>query len=357
MTSRWSKGITAVVGLVGIAGLGLGACGGDDGGGGGADAGPLGGALTVTGEVVDFETGAALTTGTTLAVSGVVPSPTVAISGAAFTITEIPENSAFQLLATAPPTHRSTFSPAIVVTDASVDGVRAPTVSQAFLDQLATGFDVTPTAAKGVMFVRLVDAAGQPRSGVAGSNLVIGGGAIGPKFLDASLAPLPNATVSTASGWAVFFEVPTGVVTLGQAANATVTLDMASSPVLPAGVTLASATVTDGAPVLPTNVSFAASIYPLFTARGCVACHAGGGAGKDLGGLFLDGGANLAYRELVEERPGTRVNLGTPEASFVLTLPSREDPPDRHPNITFASPSDPDYVKLLVWIREGALNN
>lgn len=354
MTGRWSTGITAVVGLVSI---GLSGCGGDDGAGGVADAGPLGGALTVTGEVVDFETGAALTTGTTLAVSGVVPSPSVAISGAAFTITEVPENSAFQLLATAPPTHRSTFSPAIVVTDASVDGVRAPTVSQAFLDQLAAGFAVTPTAAKGILLVRLVDAAGQPRTGIAGSNLVIGGGAIGPRFLDAALAPLPGATASTASGWAVFFEVPTGIVTLGQAANATVTLDMASSPVIAAGVTLASATVADGAPVLPTNVSFAASIYPIFTARGCVACHTGGGAGKDLGGLFLDGGANLAYRELVEERPGTRVNRTTPEASFVLTLPSREDPPDRHPNITFASPSDPDYLKLLVWIREGALAN
>ena len=43
--------------------------------------------------------------------------------------------------------------------------------------------------------------------------------------------------------------------------------------------------------------------------------------------------------------------------SLVLTYPSREDPPDRHPNITFASPSDRDYLKILVWIREGAKNN
>ena len=27
------------------------------------------------------------------------------------------------------------------------------------------------------------------------------------------------------------------------------------------------------------------------------------------------------------------------------------------PNVTFASPNDPDYLKLLVWIREGAKNN
>ena len=122
-------------------------------------------------------------------------------------------------------------------------------------------------------------------------------------------------------------------------------------------MTLADATVTAGAQVLPTNVSFVGSVFPIFSNRGCVACHSGGGIGKDLGGLHLDGGANLAYRELVEERPNTRVKLATPEQSLVLTYPSREDPADRHPNITFASATDADYLKILVWIREGARNN
>ena len=43
--------------------------------------------------------------------------------------------------------------------------------------------------------------------------------------------------------------------------------------------------------------------------------------------------------------------------SQLLTYPSREDPPDRHPNVTFTSPLDPDYLKILVWIREGAKDN
>ena len=317
--------------------------------------GPLGGALTVSGDVVDFETGAAISGTATVSTSGLLSPPGVTAQGSSFTITGIPENSAFQILAGAPPTHRSTFSSTVTVIDADLTAIKVPAVSEAFLGRLATSFGVTPTAAKGVLFVRAVDGAGMPKPNVAAATFVLGGGVIGPKFLDANLAPLPNATATTASGWAVFFEVPAGVVSLGRPATATV--DMATSPVNAGVVTLAEATVTDGAQVLPTNVSFLTSVFPTFSARGCVACHSGGGPGKDLGGLHLDGGANLAYRELVEERPNTRVKLATPEMSLVLTFPSREDPPDRHPNITYASASDPDYLKILVWIREGARNN
>jgi hypothetical protein len=108
--------------------------------------------------------------------------------------------------------------------------------------------------------------------------------------------------------------------------------------------------------MLPSNVSFATQVFPIFAKRGCKACHSGNGPGKDLGGLTLDGSTNLAYRELVEEDP-TRVRTQMPETSLVLTMPSREDPPDRHPNVTFTSANDPDYLTILVWIREGAKNN
>ena len=55
--------------------------------------------------------------------------------------------------------------------------------------------------------------------------------------------------------------------------------------------------------------------------------------------------------------PSLRVQVATPEKSLVLTMPSAENPPDSHPNITFTGPEDADYLKLLVWIREGAKNN
>jgi len=306
---------------------------------------------------VDFQTGAALDVTTSVSTSGLEPPPKVTSQGATFTIEGVPENSAFQILASGAPTHRATFSQAVVVTKADVQDVKAPAVSEVFLGKLATAFAVTPTAAKGVMFVHLLDAAGKGRSGVTAASLVIAG-ANGPHFLDANLMPAPSATASLSSGWAVFFEVPVGVVSLAQPAGAIVTLDMAVSPLNAGAVTIADAKVTDGPPAaLPTKVLFATQIAPIFTNRGCVACHSGGGIGKDLGGLTLDGPASKIYRELVEEIPDRRVRRQTPETSLVLTMPSREDPPDGHPNVTFTSTRDPDYLKLLVWIREGALEN
>jgi len=330
------------------------------GDGGGDAEGVLGGSRTVTGEVVDLQTGAAITGAASVSTSGVIPAPRVTAQGASFTIEGIPDNSTFQILASAPPMHRATFSPSIVVLVDDLDGVAAPAVSEAFLGSLATAFGVSPSAAKGVLLAQLVDDAGAPVSGVAGANLVIAGGVSGPHFLDANMMPAVGANASSASGWVVFFEVPAGVVELGQSATATVTLEMPSSPVNAGSVTIAKIEVTAGAPVLPTNVSFANDIVPIFAlgggGRGCEACHSGGGPGKDLGGLKLDGPASQVYTELVTEDP-TRVRLLTPETSLVLTMPSRESPPDTHPNVTFASATDPDYLKLLVWIREGARNN
>ena len=67
------------------------------------------------------------------------------------------------------------------------------------------------------------------------------------------------------------------------------------------------------------------------------------------------------HKELTEEVSGrhqvVRVNLAAPAESLMLTLPSKEDPPDVHPNSTFLSSSDPDYLTILGWIREGALDN
>ena len=53
----------------------------------------------------------------------------------------------------------------------------------------------------------------------------------------------------------------------------------------------------------------------------------------------------------------TRVNLTTPHKSLVLTMPSYENPPDPHPTVVFTSSADPDYVKILTWIKEGAKFN
>lgn len=316
---------------------------------------PLGGSRIVTGDVVDFQTGEPVLGAASVATSAVLPTPSVTVRGATYTIEGIPENSTFQILASAPPVHRSTFGPSIEVLSDDLTGIDVPVVSEAFLASLASGFGVTATAANGVLIAQLVDDAGAPRAGVADSDLVITGGVDGPHFLDASMMPAPAATQSSASGYVVFFEVPPGIVNLGQSATATVTLEMPASPISPAVVTITRIKVTNGAPVLPTNVSLARDIIPIFAARGCVACHSGGGPGKELAGLKLDGPTSQVYTEVVTEDP-TRVRLQTPETSLMLTMPSLE-PPDQHPNVTFASASDPDYLKILVWIREGAREN
>jgi hypothetical protein len=317
--------------------------------------GPLGGSLTVTGTVLDFETMQPVAGEPMLETSGLNPPPQITTNGADFTLTDIPEISAFQVRAELSPTYRATISPTILAVKANVSGAKAWAVSENFLGTLATGFGVSPNASAGILLVHLVGPDGTPKQNIAGSNIVVTGGN-GPHFLDATLHP-STATTSSSSAWAVFFDVPAGTATLGQAANSTVTLAMDSEPIEAGTVTLANITVTDGAPpALPTNVSFANQIVPIFDNRGCVACHSGNGPGKDLGGLQLDGGTPKIYSELTQENP-LRVQTAMPEKSLVLTMPSAENPPDGHPNVTFTSPSDPDYQKLLVWIREGAKNN
>ena len=329
----------------------LAACSGSD------PSGPndvLGGSLTVEGDVYDFQSGAVLTSAASVSTTALLPLPTITASGAHFMIEGVPENSAFQILASSAPTHRATYSPAVEVVSEDRTDVKAFAVSEQFMTTVASGFGVTPSAAKGVLLLRLVDGAGAAKSGVAANTITLANaaGAVGPKFLDANLSPATNATATSASGWAVFFEVPPGVVTL----NGT-TLVMPSSPIGAGAVTIADAKVGDGTPTpMPTNVSFSTQVFPIFSARGCVACHSGGGPGKDLGGLMLDGGANLAYKELTMENP-LRANKAMPEKSLVLTMPSAESPSDGHPNVTFTGPQDPDYLKILVWIREGAKLN
>jgi hypothetical protein len=322
-----------------------------------ADDGVLGGALSVEGSFVDFGDGSPIASGVSLLTSGLDVAPKIEVQDATFRILDIPENSSFQLLASAP-LYRPTYSPTVTLLQDNLTEVAAPLVRDSFIATLVTAFGVNPTAARGVLLARLVDVKGAPRAGVAASNLVLSGGpgVTGPRFLDATMKPTPAATVSSASGWVVFFEVSPGVASLSQAATATVTLDMAISPINAGSITISEIKVTDGPPSKFTNVSFENQIVPIFSARGCVGCHSGNGPGKDLGGLTLNGSPTKIYKELLTEDP-TRVRSGLPETSLLLTMPSREAPPDRHPNVTFASATDADFQKIFVWIKEGAKEN
>ena len=321
---------------------------------------PLGGSLMVSGDVYDFQTDQVLTATASVSTTALSPAPKITVDTAHFTIDGVPENSAFQILASAAPTHHATYSPAVEVLSSDVDGVKAYSVSEQYLGQLTSGFSVSPDPGHGILLLRMLDSAGTAKSGVTSSNIVLANAtdASTPKFLDASLAPAPAATATSTSGWVVFFNVPVGTISLGTAANATQTLAMASSPIDASTVTIANVTVTDGAPpALPTNVSFSQQVFPIFSNRGCNGCHSGNGPGRDLGNLTLDGSANLVYKELTGTENPLRVQTAAPEKSLVLTMPSAETPSDGHPNVTFTGPQDPDYLKILVWIREGAKQN
>jgi hypothetical protein len=351
------------------------ACGDDEtnegsggtGGAGGGSTTAAGGAgvideLTVSGTVIGFDD-EAISGSATVTATGLNPPPTISVTGADFEITGVAPFSVFQILSGAPPDYPNHYNVATEVEDADVSGVQARVVSETFLAAMQTEFNVTPAAGTGIIIGHVIADDGSARDAIAGSVFEINGAAppTSPFFLDAANAPDAALTETSTSGWIVFYDVPAGLAAFTAAGGSGYSIVAAQSPVAANVVTLADITVNDGELVLPVNVSFANDVVPIFSKRGCEVCHSGNSIGADLGQLALNGGANKIYRELAEELSPThgvtRVNLETPNESLVLTMPSLENPPDAHPNVTFTGTADPDYLTLLGWITEGALEN
>jgi hypothetical protein len=319
-------------------------------------------AMSVTGSFFEFDTGKTLATPGTMATAAVVPSPDVSISGATFTLDNIPPFSTFYMVAGAPPDHRLTYNAPITVTDANLLDVKAYVVSDAYLTKLRMAFGVTATAGTATVLVQALDATGAAEPGIPAAAIMPSGSGIkGPYFIDATLQPAMTASVTSTSGWMVYFNVPAGTLKLAGGTGYTVT--SADTPTVGDAVSLVAATVTKGTTSAPPpmNVSFQQTIMPIFINRGCYNCHSGNGTGRRLGGLVLDGAPMKVWTALTQDvSPNfgtTRVNLQTPEKSLVLTMPSYENPPDAHPTVVFTSSADPDYQKILTWIKEGAKFN
>jgi hypothetical protein len=316
--------------------------------------------FSVAGTVVDFETGEPLDQAT-VSTSGIKPSPAVTIDGAEYFLGGVPLESTFNLLVGSPPDYRDTYASAITVIDESLEDVVVAAVSDGYLADLGAGFGIEAAGLSAVL-VQATDAAGAPRAGVPAAAFVASGAGSGPFFLDAELHAAPALTETSESGWVVFFDLEPGLVEVVAPEASGYAVEMPRSPTSDGMVTLAAAVVRDPEEAeddaaRPTDVSFETDVKPIFLRRRCDACHSGNGVGKQLGGLQLDGGSDKVYKELTVETPtnlGSRVDLADPAASLILTMPSAEDPADDHPNITFASDRDPDYVTLLVWIEEGA---
>jgi hypothetical protein len=318
--------------------------------------------LDVSGSLLEFETQTAMTSSITMATAALVPQPDVRISGSTFTLEGVPPFSTFYLIAGSPPDHRMTYNAPTTVTDAPLTNVTAYVVSNAYVTKLHSTFNVTAVSGTGTLLVHAVDATGAAVTGVPAGAVQLGATGIkGPFFLDAKLQPVAGATATTASGWLVYFDVPPAQVALSGGSGYTVT--SADAPAVADAVTLVEAIVAKGtAPTPPpVNVSFQKTVMPIFISRGCYNCHSGNGDGRRLGDLVLDGSAMKIWTALVQtvstNFKTTRVNLTMPEKSLVLTMPSYETPPDPHPTVVFTSATDPDYQKILVWIKEGAKFN
>ena len=320
-------------------------------------------AYSASGTVVDFETGNDIAGVATVSTTNLSPPPSITVNGASFQLDDIPPGSVFDLLVGSPPDYVSTYGATVEVTDADETGIVASAISTDYLSRLADGFGVSPTSTKGILIARAITEDGKPRAGVSADAFELDGAApsAGPYFLDENLAAAPALTETSASGYVVFFELEPGLIAVNAAADSGYSMSMNPSPAAAAVVTLSQVIVSDGPVALPSNISFSNDVMPIFIARGCANCHSGGGIGKDLGGLMLDSGDNKVYSEVATEiSPNfatARIDLTYPERSLLLTMPSPEDPPDAHPNVTFLGPSDPDYRTIQVWIMEGAKQN
>ncbi len=121
-------------------------------------------------------------------------------------------------------------------------------------------------------------------------------------------------------------------------------------------------------------VDFTTQIYPIFTNRGCVACHTACTSPMPGAGCKLDDATmtywsdwnlapNLVYDNLTG--PGTncadpqndplRVCVNAPESSLFVVRPLAGVPPgDPHPVEIFPSENDPDLQLIINWISQGA---
>ena len=318
--------------------------------------------LTVTGQLLEFDTQQPLANSITMATAALVPQPDVSISGSTFTLDGVPPFSVFYLIAGSPPDHRLTYNPPTSVTDTPLTDIHAYVVADAYVTKLRSAFNVTAKSGTATLFIHVVDANGAAIAGVPAAALRPSASEFkGPYFVDAALQPTAAATATSASGWMIYFDVPVGTLTLASGAGYTV--QTADTPTAADAVSLVEAMVAKaGTPSPPpSKISFQQTVVPIFINRGCYNCHSGNGTGRRLGDLVLDGAPMKIWTALVQTvSPNfntTRVNLQAPEKSLVLTMPSFETPPDPHPTVVFTSSSDPDYQKILVWIKEGAKFN
>ncbi len=315
----------------------------------------------MSGTVNDFTTQTVIEGVATIATQGLKPPPMIEVTGADYVLSEIPPASVFDILAGSPG-FINTYNAATTIDNEDVENKQLFIFPSAYPTEVAAAAGVTPTDATGIVIAKVLGGDGKVLAGVSADVFELPAGVQGPFFFDADRTVDPGLAETSASGLFVLFDVPVGLFRIASAPGQDLVVSMAEVPVevSTSTLTLADVRVTDKDEAgLPQDVSFANDVVPIFERRRCIACHVKG-KGKNKN---PDGGLNLAngdiYKEITNpdapELP--RIDKNDPANSKLLTYPSREDPPDSHPNVTFTGPEDRDYQLILVWIQEGALDN
>jgi hypothetical protein len=280
-----------------------------------------------------------------------------------FALVGIPEGSVLFVLAT--PADGAYLATANTVISVRGEGTRTSlsVVSRDYRERQHAAADLGIAARATMVIVELEDERGAgltglPHDGIALLNAQNRRLGLGP-FNMSETGILPRgraarATVADGRGRVriAFLNAPAGVHRLVVAATRDGRLDRTATLVIAPedGVGLARAVL---APATAGRPAFAEDIYPMlqrvaFGGLGCASCHTTGGTAGD---LVLDVEVVTVHERLLRQ-PGV-VHLATPQESLLLTKPQFEDPPD-HPNATWLTDLDPNYRRILAWIRSGA---
>jgi hypothetical protein len=322
--------------------------------------------LTVAGRALDYFTAEPLPD-VQLASEGMNPEVSATTDGIGnFLLEDVPPGSVFYVSASRT-NYRPTRNTEVRVEGEPVTGAEVLAVSVNDSRRQYTTLNLTPTAGRAVLFVNLLKNNGDPLDGIPladitlvdGQNAPVG---VGPFFFGAngdlvSNIELAVSTIFNGKARAGFLDVPPGSYTLKVAYT--------DGGGLPQTFEVPVTTIADGATLsrtggmggmgpMPGQRTFTADVHPRLQRAsagglGCANCHNAAGVAAV---LPFDGTPADVHAAMLL-RPGVIAPPQEAETSLLLTKPLYEDPPN-HPNATFLTPLDPDYIVIMEWISQGA---
>lgn len=346
--------------------------GGDVDAGADPDAGPVAG-VSVAGRSLDYFTADPLGDAA-LASEGMNPEVSAQSDAAGnFTLEDVPPGSVFYVQAS-----RANYRPSrqveVRVEETPLTGADVHLVSVADSRRQYTTLNLTPTAGRAVLFINLLRNNGLPFDGIPladitlvdAQNAPVG---LGPYFFGANGDLVSNAAIAVSTIFngrarAGFLDVPPGSYTLkvkytagGGGGGGEPQLRTFEVPVVavPDGATLSqTGGMDDDMTPPPGQRTFTADVHTRLQRAslgglGCANCHTAAGVAS----ILPFDGTPADVHAAIRARPGVIAPPATAAQSLLLTKPLYEDPPN-HPNATFLTSLDPDYVVILEWISQGA---